>query len=123
MNDRLKFRCWNKESEFYLTDEESMCLWSYGELWKQDDCSDACDKYIVEFCIGLKDYNGKLIFDGDVLQHPKGEMFYIKWSNAHCGYRAYYVYEYGEEDAMIGLQVGDKGMAVVVGNIHTGGLK
>ena len=120
MKSRMGFRCFDKENNFYLTDEESMCLWSYGELWKQDDCSDVYDKYDIEFCIGLLDYNGTPIFDGDILQHPSGERFYVKWSIAHCGYRAYYTYEYGEEDAMIGLQVGKKGMAIVIGNIHTG---
>lgn len=71
MNDRHKFRVWRTYSGgegFYLTDEEGMCLWSYGELWKQDDCTDISDSCVVEFCTGIEDKNGKLIWEGDIVQ-------------------------------------------------------
>ena len=69
-NDRFKFRVWDKINKKYDT-MKTMYLEQNGGLCYPDDCGmtfppEGSD-FIIEQCTGLRDKNGKLIYEGDVV--------------------------------------------------------
>ena len=66
MNDRFKFRIWDKFCETWLTD---FAINQDGKINKFFNSEEALKRrFVLMQSTGLKDKNGKLIYEGDIVE-------------------------------------------------------
>lgn len=114
MNDRFKFRVWLEYAKLYygldsfyydrLKNKYTLHFEDgHTKTIKEKDC-------VMEQCTGLKDKNGKLIYEGDFLKDHNG-IWKVLWNEKEA---AFYLYN-KKRDFYLSPFIGE---FEVIGNIH-----
>jgi len=87
MEDRHKFRTWIPEVNCYATEVQPY-LYCHGKIYHDQDSLagsiDITERCILEFCTGLKDKNGKLIYEGDLIEGTPAPYVVVWWPCYAC---------------------------------------
>ena len=123
IKDRFSFRVWDIHKNRYLGQgihsselEEEEAIQIHFPTHINPSYLLACDDYqVIEQCTGLRDKNGKLIFDGDILRSPYGAIRTVRWvSNAGC------FMSFPQETMSGPVLASAFNVSVIVGNVHEG---
>ena len=159
-NPRFKFRVWNNKHNRYIVDSHYPIGSDHSIVIKQDgraynlglgDYEDYSNMHswavmeeftdcILEQCTGLKDKNGNLIYEGDIVRHSysgKGVVSFGKytgcfaagWENIYVDLFGWYLDDYYEPDDCGRLRVNldnthdsiteeDASDFEIIGNVH-----
>lgn len=127
MNDRFIFRAWdNEEKKMFFEVQNAhdnigrltVPVDSFGELLRNEE-----KRFIVMQCTGLKDKNGKLIFEGDIFKevYENDEGTYsvfhtfVKWDSKEC---CFFLAEKGQDEIEIYGFYDSVTELEIIGNIY-----
>ena len=117
MNDRFRFRVWDIEFKKYYP-ASAFCA---------GDLQGSGDEIIVEQCTGLKDKNGRLIYEGDIVSFQSRGLFFkgtVVWtqeevfSEINLGRFHIKLMEYQGCEYEFMDYSRDRDLLEVIGNIH-----
>ena len=115
-NDRFKFRVWDKTAKCY---GHLACLVPDGGSEKLISVARPGfeDRYVIEQCTGLRDKNGQLIYEGDIVRCLYGHRYWTYTIRYDPKLAGLYYYA-GDEEGSESFDVFYFEEKEIVGNIH-----
>ncbi len=111
-NDRLRFRAWDPQKQRYY-DDFLVRSDGDGAMYTPLEEGEDENRLIIEQCTGLKDGNGNLIYEGDIVMYSNnltGDIVFIMGCFCVKHFMGFGDYEYTPIYRLQALQI--------VGNIH-----
>ncbi len=124
----IKFRCWDGDNkkmhlpeyadkdDFHILADGSVVETHEHGYERHELTSYRPDTWILMQYTGLKDENGKEIYEGDIIKEKNAT---IKWNQLHCCFGCYVNGNFSEE--LIGnafIELGENTDYEVIGNIY-----
>ena len=114
MTDRFKLRVWDKEFKKYWTDGEI----KENAAWLLFPDNDNIENIEIEQCTCLKDKNGNLVFEGDLVREDSlNEVFVVVYEENFCGFFSGFVLRRTDE-TFDSVTPSLLAYSRVIGNVH-----